>query len=380
MMSTAPPVVGPKGGVAFFLPALYGGGAERVVLQLADGLAERGIAVKLVLARAEGPYLAEAPPSVPIFDLRASRDLQALPALVRFLRRERPAVLVSGLHMNLIALWARRLARVPTRIFVCEHNTLSFRVRHYRSDVRMRWMPRLIRWFYPWADEIIAVSRGVADDLARATGMPRDRIRVIYNPAITPQVLAKARAPLKHPWFEPGQPPVILAVGRLTDQKDFPNLINAFAGVRKSHPARLLILGEGEERPALEALIRKNGLQEAAQLPGFIGNPYPYMAQAFVFVLSSKWEGLPGVLIEAMSCGTRLIATDCPSGPKEILGEGRYGRLVPVGDAGALQRALEGALRGELDPPPRDSWLPFELSRVTDQYVDLLEGRAEKVP
>jgi glycosyltransferase involved in cell wall biosynthesis len=365
--------------VALFLPALYGGGAERIVLQLAGGIASREIPVSLVLARKEGPYLSEIPGSVQTVSLNTSRDIQALPALVRYLRRERPAVLLSGLHTNLIAVWAKRLARVPTRVIVVEHNTLSSRVRFYSSDVRMRWMPRLIRWFYPWADAIVAVSHGVAEDLSREAKIPRELIRVIYNPTVTPEVREKSRAALDHPWFKPGQPPVILGVGRLTGQKDFPNLIKAFARVHKAHPSRLLILGEGEERSALEALVRELGLQEVVQLPGFVNNPYPYMAQSYLFVLSSKWEGLPGVLIEAMFCGTRLVSTDCPSGPKEILQNGRYGLLVPVGDAALLGQAIEAALRGEIQPPPPESWQPFALKQVAEQYMDILLDR-DNVP
>ena len=361
----------PQGPVAFLLPALYGGGAERIVLALAGGIAARGIRVHLVLARQEGPFLSEVPASVRIVNLRARRDLSALPALIRYLRRERPPVLLSGLHMNLIALWAGRLAGGATRIFVCEHNTLSSRVRHYASDIRMRWMPRLIRRFYPWADGIVAVSQGVADDLASEAKIPRESIRVIYNPIVTPQLAGRAQEPLDHPWFGPGEPPVILGVGRLTAQKDFPALIEAFARAQKDHPARLLILGEGEERAALEALIDQRGLRGTAQLAGFCLNPYPYMARARAFVLSSRWEGLPGVLIEAMFCGTRLVATDCPSGPREILREGRYGLLVPVGDIEALSRAIAAALRGDVATPPRESWQPFELDHVVGQYLDL---------
>lgn len=363
--------------IAFFLPALYGGGAERIVLALAGGIASRGIPVHLVLGRKEGPYLSEIPAHVRVVDLGTRRDLLALPALVRYLRRSRPRVLISGLHTNLIALWARRLASGTTRVIVCEHNTLSVRVHHYATDLRMRWMPRLIRWFYPWASEIVAVSDGVADDLARATGISRDRIRVIYNPIVTPEFEAKTRAPLDHPWFLPGQPPVILAVGRLTAQKDFPSLIRAFAQARRGHSARLLILGEGEERPALQALIEELGLQESVQLPGFIINPYPYMAKSCAFVLSSRWEGLPGVLIEAMFCGTRLISTDCPSGPREILRDGQYGLIVPVGDIEALARAITLALKGELMSPSQESWQPFELDHVVGQYLALIGGRSE---
>jgi glycosyltransferase involved in cell wall biosynthesis len=349
------------------------GGAERSMLKLAGGIAARGYTVDLVLvARAEGPFLAEVPASVRLVDLKASRLMTSLPALVRYLRREQPAALLSVLRANIMALLARRLAGVPTRVVVSERNTLSQQARHYASDLRMRLTPQLVRRFYPWADGIVAVSKGVADDLVQVARIPRERISVIYNPIVTPDLRAKAQAPLEHPWFGSGEPPVILAVGRLTAQKDYPTLIQAFAQVRKTRAARLLILGEGEERPVLEALVRQLGLEQDVRMPGFILNPYPFMVQAALFVLSSRWEGLPGVLIEALYCGAPLIATDCPSGPREILAEGKYGLLVPVGDPIALSRAIEATLAGNRTHPPRESWLPFELETVVSQYINVL--------
>jgi glycosyltransferase involved in cell wall biosynthesis len=259
---------------------------------------------------------------------------------------------------------------------VSERNTLSSEAKHFGSDLRIRFLPYLIKRFYPWADVIVAVSKGVADDLIHLTGIPNRQVRVIYNPIVTPEFRKKTEAFLDHPWFGPGQPPVILAVGRLTAQKDFATLIQAFAQVRQTRQTRLLILGEGEERPRLEAQIHLLGLQEDIGLPGFVSNPYPYMCRAGVFVLSSRWEGLPGVLIEALYCGAPLVATDCPSGPREILAEGRYGQLVPVGDAPALAEAIHLALDGRVPRPPRESWGPFELEGVVNQYIDVLFGNS----
>jgi len=358
--------------LSIFVPQMSGGGAQRSMLKLAGGIAARGCAVDLVLARAEGPLLAEVPESVRLVDLKARRLLTSLPALVRYLRREQPVAMLSVLHANIIALLARRLTSVPRRVVVSERNMPSQKARHYASDLRMRLTPQLIRRFYPWADGIVAVSKGVADDLSRVAGIPRERIRVIYNPIVTPELRAKAQAPLEHPWFGSGEPPVILAVGRLTAQKDYPTLIQAFARVRETHPARLLILGEGEERPVLEALVRQLGLEQDVSLPGFILNPYPFMVQGALFVLSSRWEGLPGVLIEALYCGVPLVATDCPSGPREILADGKYGRLVPVGDPLALSRAMEVTLAGNRIRPPKESWLPFEQETVVSQYMNVL--------
>ena len=364
----------PSKRLAIFVPSMRGHGAERTMLNLAQGLAERGYAVDLVLARAEGPLLADVPKAVRVVDLRASRVILSLPALLHYLRHERPHSMLSVMHYaNIVALWARRLAGVPTRVVVSERNTLSRSVQH-TSRRRGRLMPHLIRRFYPWADGIVAVSKGVADDLAQVTGIPRERIQVIYNPVVTPELHQKAQAPLDHPWFKPGEVPVLLAVGRLVVQKDFPTLIQAFARVRQARPTRLLILGEGEERPALEALVRQLGLEQDVSLPGWVENPYPHMVQASLFVLSSRWEGLPGVLIEALycGCGVHLIATDCPSGSREILRNGQYGQLVPVGDVGALALAIETALASKKPRLPRESWRPFEPESVLNQYINVL--------
>ena len=362
--------------MAVFVPSMIGGGAERMALNLAGGMAEKGYDVDLVLARAEGPYLAEVPESVRVIDLKASRTLTSLPGLARYLQRERPQAMLSILgHANLIALWARRLAHVPTRMVVSVRNTLS-RSAQRSPNLRMRLMLNLVRRFYPWADGIVSVSKGVADDLSQVAGIARGRIQVIYNPIVTPALQVKARASLNHPWFTKGQAPVVLSVGRLTatNQKDFPSLIKAFAQVRSRRPARLMILGEGEQRAKLEAMVKQLGLERDVNLPGFVANPYPYMTRASVFVLSSRWEGLPGVLIEGLYCGAPLVATDCPSGPREILKDGQYGQLVPVGDSNALARAIEISLDGNTPSPPAESWHAYELEAVVSQYVSLLSG------
>jgi glycosyltransferase involved in cell wall biosynthesis len=363
--------------LSVFLPDLGFGGAERSMLKLAAGMAARSYAVDLVLARAEGPLLAEVPRSVRLVDLEAHRMLASLPALVRYLQRERPVALLSVLHANVVALWARRLAGVPTRVIVSERNMLSIEAHNYVSDMRMRLMPRLARYFYRWADDIVAVSKGVADDLTQILQVPSERVRVIYNPIVTPELMAKAEVALEHPWFRPGEPPLILAVGRLAEQKDLPTLIRAFAHVQRSRPVRLLILGEGEVRQGLEALIGQLGLEHAISLPGAAMNPYPYMVRASLLALSSRWEGLPGVLIEALYCGVPIVSTDCPSGPREILADGQYGQLVPVGDVAALAQAMEVVLDGKATRPPRESWRPVELESVVSQYIDVLLGHSQ---
>ncbi|MCI0562551.1 MAG: glycosyltransferase [Nitrososphaera sp.] len=357
---------------AIYLPSLTGGGAERAMLNLAQGLAECGYAVDLVLAQAKGPYLGDVHAPIRLVDLKASRVLTSLPALARYLRRERPAALISALdYANVVALWARRLAGIPSRVLVNEQNTISHSARN-SVRWRQRMVPHLVRRFYPWADYVIGNSQGVADDLSQVAGLHHERIKILYNPVVTLELREKARVSLNHPWFKASQPPVVLAVGRLTRQKDFPTLIRAFARVRQTRPARLLILGEGPDRPALEALVNQLGLEDDVALPGFVENPYAYMSRASLYVLSSRWEGLPTVLIEALYCGPPIIATDCPSGPREILADGQHGLLVPVGDVMTLTQAIGDGLAGKTPHPTEESWQRYSLETVVDQYLGLL--------
>jgi glycosyltransferase involved in cell wall biosynthesis len=342
------------------------------MLNLAHGLAGRGCGVDLVLAQATGPYLTEVRNTVRVVDLKASRVLMSLPALVGYLRREQPKALLSTLdYANVVALWARRLAGVPKRVAVNEQNTIS---RSARNSVRrrQRMVPHLVKRFYPWADYIIGNSQGVVDDLSQVIGLPREQIKILYNPVVTPELREKARALLDHPWFAAGQPPVVLAVGRLTKQKDFPTLMQAFGQVAQTRPARLIILGEGPDRLALEVLAQQLGLADKVALPGFVENPYAYMSRASLYVLSSRWEGLPTVLIEALYCGPPIIATDCPSGPREILANGQHGLLVPVGDVPALAQAIEAGLARQIPQPTEASWQPYALETVVNQYIGLL--------
>ena len=366
------PIVNSEKRIAIFMPSLFGGGGQRSMLNLAHGMAEGGHAVDLVLAQAEGAFIDQVRDPVRLVDLKASRALTSLPALVKYLRREQPVAMLSVFgYVNILALWAWRLAGARTRLFVNEQNTVSLEAGN-GSNWRSRMTPRLIKRFYPWANGIVVVSQGVRDDLSDLTGISRERITVIYNPSVVEaEVLAKAQSPLDHPWFEPGGPPVLVAVGRLQQQKDYPTLLHAFAQVRRGREARLVILGEGRERSKLELLIGELGLEHDVSLPGFVENPYAYMSKASLFVLSSRWEGLPTVLVEALCCGTPAVATDCPSGPREILKDGHYGELVPVGDADAFARAIEATLDGNRPHPPAESWRPYELESVVTKYVSL---------
>jgi glycosyltransferase involved in cell wall biosynthesis len=393
--------------LAIFLRSLAGGGgAERMMVTLAGALHEMGHRVDLVLGRAVGNFLDEVHPGVRVVDLGARTILTALPALLRFpadgvhmlpaflppapprvlgsipalaryLRAERPEAMLSALnYSNLAAVWARRLADVPTHLALSERNTLS--VRASRSRERsLRALPAMIRRFYPWADAVSAVSDGVADDLSRIAGIPRASIVTTWNPVVSPALAEAAAQPLDHAWFRPGEPPVVLAAGKLRPQKDFTTLIDAFAKLRAKRPARLVILGEGPEQGRLRVRARRLDVSVDVAFEGFVPNPFAFMARAAAFALSSAWEGLPSVLIQAMACGCPVVSTDCPSGPSEILEGGVHGPLVPVGDADALASAI---LR-LLDAPPDRNGLrrraeAFSVERVAERYLAAMLGSA----
>jgi glycosyltransferase involved in cell wall biosynthesis len=306
-------------------------------------------------------------------DLHASRVLSALFPLVDYLRREQPVVLISAPdYVNLIAIWAKRLAGVDTAVVITSHNHLSV-VRAQTPKVQEKLYPYLLRLFQHHAAHIVAVSKGVADDLARTAHIPRDRISVIYNPAVRPELDELAVQPLAHPWFVEAQPPVILAVGRLVPQKDYPTLLRAFAVLRAQRPIRLVILGNGKQHADLQALSIQLGIAADVDFHGFDLNPYRYMARCSVFVLSSAWEGLPVVLAEALACGAQIVSTDCRSGPSEILDFGRYGRLVPVGNVNVLAAAIEESL---IHPLPasliRERAGEFTVDVAVKNYLRLL--------
>jgi glycosyltransferase involved in cell wall biosynthesis len=365
-------MTGPKR-LAIYLPTLVSGGTERAMLNLAVGFVSRGYAVDFVLAQCEGSFMPQFPERVRLIELnsrhvRAGRSVISLPALVHYICKERPMALFTALHTNLIAIWARRIAGVPLSIVISEQNTFSIHNQILPIGFRQL-MLGLIAQYYPKADVIAAVSEGVAEDLACVARIPRNRIQVIYNPIITPDLANKVREEINHPWLKPDQPPVILSVGRLDPQKDYPSLIKSFARVRQSLPARLLILGEGPERDTLVSLVRQLGIEEEVGFPGFVPNPYPYMSKASVFVLSSRWEGLPTVLVEALYCGVPVVATNCPSGPQEILQNGKYGALVPVGDVECMAEAIMAILKGNGTHPPHESWEPYDVDTVVSQYL-----------
>lgn len=348
--------------IAFIAADLAMGGRGRNITNLSNALVSQGLAVDILLLRTNSAYQEQLDPEVRVIKLSSTNSLFGVPRLARYLKQTRPQAFVAPTVRNtLLALRARSIADTDTRIYARLHNHYSSELDKLHSLTRRRNLRRMRR-HYVRCDGIIAVSGPVAEDFSQLTGIANHDIDVCPNPVVTKTLHTLAGQALEHPWFAPGQPPVILGVGRLNPQKDLPTLICAFAQIHKRLPCRLMILGEGKLRSELETLITELALDDVVALPGHTINPYPYLKQAAIYVLSSAWEGLPNALIEAMALGTPVVSTDCPSGVREILQDGKYGRLVPVGDFMALAEAIEETLNA---PLPKE-----ELQFAADCYSD----------
>jgi glycosyltransferase involved in cell wall biosynthesis len=357
--------------ISLFIPHLTIGGAEKAFVFLANELATLGHETTLVLLDDRGPLVGELSDAVRVVSLDASGVRAALPALVEHLRADGPDRLLSTLtHANLVAVKAARRAGV--RVFVREATTISGDRRPLFSKARV--VQLLTGRYYRRADGVIAVSEGVADDLRRNFGVPADKITVIYNPAYPRDLDRRVAEPPGHPWLEDPSHPTIVSVGRLTLAKDYPTLLRAFARVAAGGEDRLLILGDGELRAELEGLVRELGLEGRVDLPGFVANPFAAMARAALFVLSSQREGMPNVLIQAMACGCPVVATDCRSGPREVLEDGRHGPLVPVGDDEALARAIRERMAAPRDEAGlRARAARFSAERIGREYLAAMD-------
>lgn len=399
----------PNTRLALFTSALTGGGVQRSLRNLAIALVRAGYRVDLVvchsdqqqadaLARAGVSVIAlkRSPPMLGrwlawradpratallgptvLWPLKTWSKIDYLAALRDYLKRAQPAGLLSAMtQCNLVAIWAHRLAGRPGRVVVSDRNMLSSFVARHAHKPRWRHLPALVAHVYPGADAIVGVSMAVADDLADCTGLSREIITSAPNPTVDDALRAAATQSADHPWFAAGEPPVIIGVGRLVDQKDPVTLLQAFARIRAERPARLMLIGEGPLRDTLSRQAAELGVADDVTLPGWDDNPFPAMAAARVFVLPSKFEGLPGVLIQALACGCPPVATDCPGGSSEILEGGRYGRLVPIGDIEAMAHAINQTL----DKPPERKQLKaraeaYSAETSAQRYAELLTGR-----
>jgi glycosyltransferase involved in cell wall biosynthesis len=359
--------------VVLFIPSYGDGGVERNFVYLASGLAAAGYSVTLMAGSGRGVFLDRLHPGVQLYRTEGSNDRELVAELIRFLASHPTAVVMTGQQRDdRIALLAKSASRATHTRFILNVGTpLSQQSRESHWFWPKRWWHRRgLRALFSRCDGIIANSRGVAEDLSGFLGIPLARIAVAPNPAVAPDLGHQVGEPVSHPWLLDPSIPVIMGAGRLGRVKDFPTLLRAFALLRASRPCRLMILGRGRQQARLERLARELGVERDFELTGFIDNPYAYLARAAVFTVTSLREGGPNVLIEALACGTPVVATDCPHGPREILQGGQYGPLVPVGDSRALAEAIDAVLC----KPPAGEWLreaaaPYSIERSTASYV-----------
>ena len=395
--------------IAFVINSLGGGGAERVVLRLARGLIDRSHRVDIVMFQAIVHYPEDIPQGTRLFItnggldksteestkvvltslvrvhapsrsldwaraanaikwdplcLPTSRMVGQARAIASYMALEKPDCILPNLPGPKIAtLLAHHFVTESPPTIPIVHNVVRWRRRRRRRS----------RYLFANAAHCVAVSQGVSESLADAIGVPSEKITTIYNPVVTPDIAKRAAEQPNHPWFLDHGEPIILAAGRFEKQKDYPTLIRAFARVSVRRPCRLIILGEGSKRTEIEGLVQEFNLTDRVSLPGWVENPFAFMARASLFVLSSRWEGLPTVLVEALACGCPCVSTDCPSGPAEILQDGEFGVLVPVGDSEALAEAMERVL----DAPPDRRLLQqraayFSADRAVAAYEELI--------
>lgn len=359
-----------------FIPSLGEGGVDRMMVNIAGGLAAQGVPVDFVYASDGGRYIGQLSTAVNAVRFDETDDEALATQLTRFLRDRGPAVVVSAKGRDdRIALTAReRLADPGIRFYLRVGTAVGNRAAGRIAAPWSRWRERRrLRRLYARCDGVLANAAAVADQLAEAASLPRQRIHVVPNPTVTPSLHAAAERTPDHPWLSQAGPPVILGIGNLRRNKDFATLVRAFARVRRERAARLVIFGRGRQRRSLERLARRLGVGDDIDLPGFTDNPYAALARAALFVLSSRREGLPNVVIEALAVGTPVVVTDCPGGVGEIVGGGRYAPMVPPGD----ERAMAEAMTRVLDAPPsadtlRQAAAPFTIEAASAAYIRAL--------
>ncbi|MDF1526222.1 MAG: glycosyltransferase [bacterium] len=364
--------------IAVFIFFSGQGGVERMITNLAQGFLDTGFGVDMVQARTRAEHLDSIPEGVRQIRLGTKHTFSTLPGLARHLRRENPSALLAAKDRAIkVAILARWLSGSRVRLVGRIGTTVSEAISGKNPIRRWLWYTGM-RLFYPSADHIVAVSEGVARDLRSITGIAPTRITAVRNPVVSAKILEAAAEPVEHPWFICKEVPVILGMGRLTEQKDFGTLVKAFGLVKEERPCKLIILGEGRQRNPLREIILSLGLGADVDLPGFMSNPHAWMSRSSFFVLSSRGEGSPNVLTEALALGVPSVSTDCPSGPREVLAGGKFGPLVSVGDHIALALAMEQVLDNPL-PPGRlkEAAEDYSVEKSTMGYLDALGIRPQ---
>lgn len=360
--------------IAFFLPSVRGGGAEKSIVKMCNELVTMGASVDLVLVKYEGSLLNYISDQVNVVDLKCSRSILSVFKLAFYLINSNPDALISAMkHANIPAILAREIAKFigfKTKLLISERSNASKSFENnksFKNNILLLSMSLL----YPKADKVIGISKGVSQDLAQLLNLEPEKVHTIYNPVVNNELFTLCNVTVEEDWFKKIDHPIIIAVGRLTKAKGFDNLIKAFAKVSFKINCYLVILGEGEERESLETLIGTLSLKDKVYMPGFVNNPYKFMKHSDVFVLSSVWEGFGNVLVEAICCGCKIVSNDCPSGPKEIIESYNVGTLVPFNNVNLLSEAIIQELGAE--PYLAIDNTLFTVEKCVDEYLKELE-------
>ena len=389
--------------IALFVGSLAGGGAERVMLNLAEYFISKEYRVDLVLSKYSGPlksylpsgikvvelekkswvatgiYLCRLPPQnwwsiVNLVLVNSPSVFRRIHSFVEYLKDSRPNVVLSTLDaVNIVSLMAKSIAVVKTRFYVRQAIHFSSHTTEMNKYFDKNLMPNLLKTWYPIADKVVSVSKSMEHDFVINSGLENNLVTTIYNPLNLAKIEALSSESVDLPWLNDKKCPTLVAAGRLVEQKDFPTLIKAVRNISENEDIRLIILGAGPEWANLYALIKNLSVEEHVKLLGHQNNPYKYFARADLFVLSSIWEGMPNVLLEALACRCQIVSTNCPSGPNEILQNGKFGNLVPVGNVREMQEAISAAIKSPIDKDILSARAnEFALEKIGKQYLSLL--------
>lgn len=363
--------MGPLKPISFFIPALNGGGAQRVVVNLANALVDiTNHPVHVVLVKKEGPFLGLLKPEVTIIDLQGKRTLFSIRKLSRYLKINSPIVIMSSLnYANIICTFAHRLAGRPCRLVLREANVVREPEGNWGNRFRAHAVQGLMRYSYSKADAVVANSYDTLQTLVDNQITIPENNHVLFNPVITQKDVEGANNLSDS--VLPTTSPYLCAIGRLSEQKAFDALLDAFAKVQNQN-LHLVILGEGELRGPLTQQAQELGISERVHLPGFIDDPMVVLRRAEAFVLSSRWEGFGNVLVEALAAGVPVVSTDCPGGPRAILEDGAHGHLVPYDDPDALAEGIERTLTSPAGTPEsrKKRADDFSAEKIAREYLE----------
>lgn len=362
--------------ITFALASLLGGGIQKATLQLIKQLLSNGYPVRLIVVNGDGPFRDEIPNECEFFDLKAKRTLYTTLKFGAILLKTRPLYLISSqTHLNTLLIILRIFIGYPRKLIVCEH--IAFNENIVKSkNILERFRPLLMRLFYPLASNIVAVSTSVQQSIKKYTGI-KNNIHIIHNGVNINEITELSEATTEHPWLHQKDKKIILGIGRLTPQKNFAELIHAFS-LLKGQQYYLIILGDGPELVQLKKLSFQLNVNTRVDFPGFIKNPFPFLASADLFVLSSKWEGFANVVLEALACGTPIVATDCPGGPSDILDGKSFAKIVPVNDLLKMASAIKELLTVEFEKSEIAVYAKnFNILNTSQNYLNLINDLQE---